>query len=215
MRVPIAGGPFTNIALGGAGYSTIILDDDTIYWTDDVNGGAVRRKAKAMDGTMHIDDGSDGQGLVLHGDTLYWSSFGGKAIKKAAADGSGAVSVFAAGQENPRLGLIADDTNLYWMNEGTFPMELWKGAIDGSTAPVQIGTPASEASWAVTFAIDATNLYYPAPDCALVKVPLAGGPEVLTTVDPAVGCPRFIIGDTDDIYYTSDAGITRYPKSAL
>lgn len=212
-KVPIAGGVFTNVGPGGGSYARVVVDADNVYWTDGTPFGAVRRMAKAGGGITHVDDG-DTYGLVLHGGTLYWSSFHGDAIMSAPAAG-GPVSVFAAGQEAPRMGLITDGTDLYWMNEGTFPMQLWRGPLDGSSPPAQIGSPPSDAAWQATLAIDASYLYYPVPYCIIARVPLAGGPTETFTVDPALGCPRFMVGDADNLYYTSDAGITRYPKSAL
>lgn len=214
LRVPIAGGVFTNIGTGGAGYARIVLDNDTIYWTDGTLGGALRRMAKGGGGIMHIDDGHDTEGLVLHDGTLYWSSIESGAIKSAPSTG-GTVSVFASGQDYPRMGLITDGADLYWMNEGTFPMQLWKGPLDGSAPPAQIGVAPSDSSWAVTFAVDSTYLYYPIPYCEIARMPLAGGPTEVFQVDPLLGCPRFIVGEADNLYYTSDAGVTRYPKSAL
>ena len=70
--------------------------------------------------------------LALHDGWLYWTSFGGGAVKRVAI-GGGAVQIVAADQSEPN-GFCVDDAHAYWL-AGSFP--------DGGVfeAPLDGGAP--------------------------------------------------------------------------
>lgn len=215
LKVPVAGGvPSVVAPATNASYSAVALDDDNVYWTNYDAPGSAQQTPKAGGAVVTVDADEYAAGLVLADDKMCWASFGQNAIKCAPTAG-GPAAVFAANQNAPRWGIAADSTHLYWMTEGDFPMQLWSGALDGSTPPAQIGESPTDASYATTMVVDSTYVYFVVPYCEIARIPIGGGPALSTIVDPAVGCPRFMTADADNLYYTSEIGVTKYPKSAL
>lgn len=215
MKVAKAGGVVTAMAdAENATYSSVVVDDDQIYWTNYTMPGSVKRMPKAGGAPIHVADDSYPAGIVLAGGNMYWAGLESYEIHGAPTAGGPAFLV-AGGQPAPRWGIAASADHLYWITEGTFPMEVWGVPLDASTPPAQVGISPVDSSSQVTLVVDDNYLYFPVYFCKIARIPVGGGAAIVTDVDPALGCPSFITADADNLYYTSSVGITKYPKSAL
>lgn len=214
-KVPIGGGPVTALAdAENAAYSAVAVDDDNVYWTNYAGLGSTMQIPKAGGPPITLDGGSHyPAGVLVTGGSVYWTAFSDYAIESAPV-GGGPVVTIAADQPAPRWGLAADDTRLYWITEGTFPMEIWSVPLDAGAPPALLGLAPSDWASATSLLVDAEYAYF-SVDCSIVRLPIGGGEPLITTVDEALGCPRFMTQDAENVYYTSTVGVTRYPKSAL
>lgn len=215
MKVPIAGGAVTVVAdASNDTYSAVVVDDDQIYWTNYTFMGSTMRMPKAGGAPVTVAPDAYPAGMVVTGGQMYWSAMDADAIKSAPILG-GPVTVMASNQDAPRWGIAANADHLFWVNEGTFPMQVWGVPLDASLPPAQLGVSPTESSVQTSLVADAAYVYFPVSYCKIVRIPVGGGQPIVTDVAQALGCPRFMAGDADALYYTSEAGITRYPKSAL
>lgn len=215
MKVPKTGGAVTTVAPAyNETYSAVVVDDDQIYWTNYGFMGSTMRMPKAGGAAVTVAPDAYPAGMVVTGGTMYWSAMDADAIKSAPILG-GPVTIVASGQNGPRWGIAANADHLFWVNEGTFPMQIWSAPLDGSGPPVQIGVSPVDGSGQTSLVADDVYVYFKAYLCKIVRIPVGGGAALVTDVDMALGCPRFMAGDVENLYYTSDAGITKYPKSAL
>lgn len=215
QKVPIGGGPVVTMApADNESYGTVAVDDDQIYWTNYGFMGSAERMPKGGGAPVMIDSGSYPSALLLSGGTVYWAAMEEDEIRQAPAAG-GPATLLASGQDHVRWGFAASADHLFWMTEGTFPMALWSAPLDGSGPAVQIGTSPVDGSSPTSLVVDDTYVYFSVSYCKLVRVPIGGGAPIVTDVDMAFGCPRFMTGDADNLYYTSEVGITRFPKSSL
>lgn len=215
LKVPIAGGPVTTLAPAyNESYSAVAVDDDQIYWTNYGFKGSAERMPKAGGAPFVVDVDSYPSALLLSGGSMYWASLELDVIKMAPTAG-GPATVVASGQDAVRWGLAANADHLFWITEGTFPMALWSVPLDGSAPAAQIGVSPVQSSSPTSLVLDDSYVYFSAYLCKIVRIPLGGGAPLVTDVDKALGCPRYMVGDADNLYYTSEVGITKYPKSAL
>jgi hypothetical protein len=213
-KVPIAGGAVVDIASAeNASFSAIAADATHVYWTNYTLPGSTMRIAKAGGVPDTINTGDDWpSGLLLRNGRAYWTVLGSDEIKEAPVAG-GSVAVFASAQPGPRWGLAADNTYLYWLTEGEWPNSLYKAPLAGGPPVLVASSPLPDSSMITTLVVDATHAYFAVPACAIAKVPLAGGPtETISFNDQTVGCPQVLTADAANLYYTSQRGITKFPK---
>ncbi|UQA56753.1 hypothetical protein [Polyangium aurulentum] len=213
-KVPVAGGPVVDVAPAeNAGYGAIATDATHVYWTNYTTPGSTMRIAKAGGMAETIASGSQWpSGLALRNGRVYWTALGDDAISHAPL-GGGAAAVFASNQLAPRLGIAADDTYLYWLNEGEWPNAIYKAPLVGGAPTLVTPSPFPNASMPSTLVLDADHAYFGAAFCSIVKISLADGTtETLTFDESTVGCPMFLALDADNLYYTSQRGITKVAK---
>lgn len=214
-KVPLQGGAVTTVAPAeNSTYSGIVVDGENLYWTNYTTPGSTMQQAKAGGAPITLHAGSQyPSGVVVTGGRVVWSALSETVIRSTPI-GGGPITNVASNQDGVRWGLTADSTHLYWITEGDFPMQLWSVPLDAATPPAQIGASPSEASVSTSLLVDDAYLYF-SVECQIHRLPKGGGAVLTTTPAPALGCPRFMTHDAEAVYYTSDAGVTRYPKSAL
>jgi hypothetical protein len=219
FRFPPDGGDRSRLAdVENAQYAGLALDVTHAYFANYTEAGSVARVEKSGDGEVEIlaSDETYPAGVVVAGDAVYYAVLGADRVRRVPKDG-GAVADVATDQRTPRLGLATSETHLFWVTEGDAPMRLWRAPLAGGPAEL-VGESPSTASWAVTLVVDATHVYFPTPDCQIVRLPHASGaPRALNVLafSPAAGCPGQIAGDATHLYYTSMTGVFRVAKTAF
>ncbi|MCK6573841.1 hypothetical protein L6V77_22410 [Myxococcota bacterium] len=219
FRFPPDGGDRSRLAdVENAQYAGLALDATHAYFANYAEAGSVARVEKSGEGEVEIlaTDEPYPAGVVVAGDAVYYAVLGADRVRRVPKDG-GAVADVATEHRTPRLGLATSETHLFWVTEGDAPMRLWRAPLAGGPAEL-VGESPSTASWAVTLVVDATHVYFPTPDCQIVRLPHASGaPRALNVLafSPAAGCPGQIAGDATHLYYTSMTGVFRVAKTAF
>jgi len=196
----------------------LALDATHAYFSNYAEIGSVARVEKSGEGEVEVlaSDEPYPAAVVTAGETVYYAVFGADRVRRVPTIG-GAVADVATEQRTPRLGLATSDTHLFWVTEGDAPMRLWRAPLAGGPSEL-VGESPMTASWAVTLVVDATHVYFPTPDCQIVRFPQASGaPRALNvlTFAPAAGCPLQIAADATHLYYTSTTGVFRVAKTAF
>jgi hypothetical protein len=180
----------------------------------------VRRVAKAGGASEVLSQGDNfPSGLVVRGGKAYWAALADDAIRSSPVAGGG-VATFAS-TKGPRLAIAADDTFLYWLAEGEYPMPLMKQPLAGGAAE-SLGAAINEpASWPTNLAVDATHVYFALPpfananylSCGIGRKPIGGGATESVAYDTAkLGCAHSLVAAGANLYFTSDRGVARIPK---
>jgi len=129
-------------------------------------------------------------GLTVDATSLYWSSGNTNSILKMPKCG-GPITTLASAQLVPS-GIAVDDAYAYWGAEGTL-----EGVMK---VPLTGGTPTRLSfSRGLTFALDATNVYFAGP-ASLAMVPKAGGE---TTVFEMNEPTNDVTADSTHVYWTN------------
>jgi hypothetical protein len=216
FRFPPDGGDRVRLAdVENAQYAGLAVDVTDVYFTNYTDSGSVARVSKSGEDEVAVlaTDEPFAAGVALSTDVVFYAALGADRVRSVPKAG-GAVADVAPGQRGVRLGLAANETHLFWVTEGDAPMRLWRAPLAGG-APELVGESPTTASWAVTLVLDATHVYYPTPDCRIVRFSHAGGDLNVLTFPQGQGCPAQIAGDATHLYYTSAAGVFRVEKSAF
>ncbi|HUB08297.1 MAG TPA: hypothetical protein VMB50_14920 [Myxococcales bacterium] len=172
------------IASGQAGPFDLVVDQSTVYWTNQVDGGSVARAPKVPANGGAPVELATGQinpwALALAPDdaSLYWTTWNwtndGKlsygTVVRAALDG-GVPDTIAAAEAAP-LWIAVGSTHLYWLDLES--NSILEAAQDGTSRSTFWSDPTFETQ-AQGLAVDATGVYWTAAvNSASVSQPFAG-----------------------------------------
>jgi hypothetical protein len=240
LSVPVDGGNPSTFIMNEPALYTVALDDKNLYLLsggsfpgDGLNnqdgkvfqyplldGGVPGTPITLASGLEYAFNAAYLPALAVDSTTVYWvaGAAGTDGVVMSAPIGGGAVTTLYTGQAFPTA-LVADDTNLYWANWGTFQSDGTynsDGAImkapkaSGSVSPVAL---ASGQLSPLAMAIDASNVYWttagvfssiglPPPNGGTVaQVSKAGGSAV--TLASALNIPVGIAVGAHDVVWAN------------
>ncbi|APR86449.1 Putative serine/threonine-protein kinase pknH [Minicystis rosea] len=226
--VASAGGVPEQLTSASTAPRALVASGDTIYWTDAPGAAGMGAIFRLQDGTpTAIVNGLDvPEGIALAANKLFWSDFQSGGIFSAGLDGAGSKQI-ATGNYPYRL--VADDTYVYWTNEGTAMAQTPDGSLarvshksgtatvetfaTGQQTPralaLEAGTNgATTAVWWVSFAAKGTVMR------SVVQADGSlGAPEEMAQ---NLGYPNGIAVDAANVYWTNrgDGTVMSLPLSA-
>jgi len=133
------------------------------------------------------------QSIAVDATDVYWTTR--TALWKVAKDG-GTLTPITTGAMG-YWSVIADSTNVYWLEEGGATPGLHKMPAGGSTSTVLDPVVDSR-----SIAVDATSVYwasYDGTNASIMKVPIGGGTP--TTLATGLRIPQFVTVDTVNVYW--------------
>jgi hypothetical protein len=229
MTSPLAGGtPMTLVSsdegLFGQG---LAVDSTSVYFT---SGTSVIRlplgggPSTTLAGCPCDPPNPVPSNIAVAGPIVYWTNsyavsgdgpeapFTGS-VMMAPLDG-GAPTIIASAQDFP-VGIVADSTNIYWVNTGLCGE--YGGSCSGSVMRLSLSggaatTLASGQSLCAGLAVDSKNVYWGTADTNAVPptgwvmaVPIAGG--TATTLTSAQGPVQDIAVDSTSVYWTTGCSL--------
>ena len=208
MQVPPGGGTPTTLASShrGSWAPGIAVDDTSVYWTNvgPYGNGSVTKVLKdgSSDAPSVLASGQIGDtGIVVYAANVYWVNegyAGDGTVMSVPKDGSSPPASLASGQNVPEF-IAADNTSVYWANEGDGTV--MKVSVRDST----LTTLASGQKQPGGIAVDATSVYWTVPgDGTVMKVSTNGGP--LTTLASGQDRPGGIAVNNTNVYWMNGGG---------
>ena len=201
---PLAGGTPTLVAWADMNPTGIVTHGSTVYWTNNVNPGAVFSAptaglaAGAQPATV-ASGASYPAALATDGTDLFWSEGNGATVSRAPLDGGAGATPVASGLSSAD-GVVADAAGVYWTTYSG-----GNGSIQGRTASGAALTFPTVQAHPMGIALDSTTVYWTNDDGTVLAAPRGGG-GALTTVASAQDHPTDIAADGANVYWMNVPG---------
>ncbi len=197
VGVPLSGGSPTLVA--PIPLKTFALEATNAYG---VAQGAIVRVPLDGSAATTIASGFAPNAIVVDSSFAYWTDQVQASVMKVSLSGGPAFPL-ATGRSNPG-GLVADTTNLYWVEAGCADAggctELLSLPFTGTSVAV-LGTAATGSTWLVPYA---SSVYF-SDFVHVLTVPIATGP-VTVVATPPNGIAQDIAVDATSIYWGDVTG---------
>jgi len=207
-RVPLAGGDAEYLAVDFIPPHTLALDGTSVYWTSFAPkiGGLSKMPLDGQGAITTLAANQDNcHGLLVAGDTAYFTNFASGVVAKVPIGGSGPITELAAGQQQPTH-VAADATYLYWTNWVSPAGSIARVLRDGGPTEIVIADQLEPYG----IAVDATNIYFTNTNGGTVmrKSLVGGAPVTLAMVAPSQGKPYSLVLDEGYVYFTTYDEVT-------
>jgi hypothetical protein len=216
-----SGPPITVVARSVHASAAIAVDNNAIYWVDEV-GGEVARAPKRGGLTMTLFEAagttfSPGSSIAVDSGDVYWiadteqGATRQSALRRLEKNG-GKPTTIASSTTGRIYGLSFDETNVYWVTGGAVMRAPKTGA----------GTPSGLAAGltgADSVAVDDTDAYVTLAgteakqfaDGALVSIPRKGGAPRVRVASSARAAN--VLLDAKNVYWQAASGVMKLGKS--
>jgi hypothetical protein len=203
-RMPLAGGPTTEIAAGQDDLFDIAVDAQGVYWTEG-NGGAVRSLLFGAQVPMDLAQEGTVFALAVRDGTVFFTQIysklsGDEHVLRVPAAGGPVVTVATT---PGALFLALDDQSAYWTDENSYAV--WKAPLTGGP-PVQLAAGLIAPSDIV---VDGATVYFNSFE-GTFAMGLDGGP----TTPLARGSAHGLAVDATYVYAGAyDGRILKIPRA--
>lgn len=201
-----------DLITGRSSVADIAVDENYVYWAEDVAGGGIYRANHDGTGVTTLIGGlSRPRGLAVDDQYLYYGTYNTTTIGRANLDGTGNSASFVTGVTTGASSIAVNDTHIFWSrwNTGGTNAGIGRANIDGTgVTPNYIATtPAASPAWyASTGGVDVndTHIYWAnwdgASGSSVGRAKLDGSEKQRNLITP-IEVPFGIAVDDSHVYW--------------
>jgi sugar lactone lactonase YvrE len=195
--------------LASGGYPQgVAVDAENVYWTEgNTQSGTVMSMPL---GGCTAQTLATGQlfptAIVVSSTGVYWLDFGyGSALGAVMGLPPGGSPMVIAPMQGGPIGLAVDSSHAYWtMIPSDNPSgRLSRASLDGSGAPIVLGSSPDSSYLPQSVAVDFTNVYWTNSDGTVTKLGLTAAPGAAVQLATGQMLPFGIVVDATNVYWTN------------